>query len=196
LLKDISNRNKFVITMDGTEALKLICTRQSDRAYSDRKVEKEMLERILEAGRMSPSACNSQPWKFIVVDEPGRLKEVADASSASNLGFNKFTGQVPLFIVLVREKSKTIARVGGTIKDRDYSLIDTGIAAGYICLQAAAEGLGSCMLGWFDEKKVKKALDIPASKRAELVIAIGYPEGSLREKRRKPLSEVISFNGY
>jgi len=182
--------------IDGTDALNLISRRQSDRSYSERKVEKEKLERILEAGRLSPSACNSQPWRFIVVDDPNLLRQVADASSAQKLGFNKFTGQVGVFIVMVREKSKPIARVGAAIKDKDYSLIDTGIAAGYICLQAAAEGLGSCMLGWFDEKKVKKALGIPTGKRAELIITLGYPEGPYREKRRKPTEEVVSYNRY
>lgn len=182
--------------MDGSDALKLICTRQSDRSYSDRLVEKEKIERILEAGRMSPSACNSQPWKFIVVDDPPLLREIAAASSAKTLGFNKFTGEAPLFIVVVREKSKPVARIGGAIKDKDYSLIDTGIAAGNICLQAAAEGLGSCMLGWFDEPRVRKALSIPGGRRAELIITLGYPAGEHREKRRKPASEVVSYNRY
>jgi len=182
--------------MDGSDALKLITQRQSDRAYSDRRVEKEKIDRIMEAGRLSPSACNSQPWKFIVVDDPLLVSEMADASSAQALGFNKFTSQVPVFIVLVREKSKPVARIGGAIKDKDYSLIDTGIAAGYICLQAAAEGLGSCMLGWFDEKKVKKVLGIPRGRRAELLITIGYPAGPNREKRRKEPGEVISYNRY
>lgn len=173
-----------------------ISLRQSDRGYSDKPVEKEKLERILEAGRLAPSACNSQPWKFIVVDDPALRKDIAKASSAKALGFNKFTDQAQIFIVIVREKSKPVAQIGKTIKDRDYSLIDIGIAAENICLQAAAEELGSCMLGWFNEKRVKKLLKVPAEKRAELIITLGYPSKPHRKKQRKDPGEVISYNQY
>lgn len=180
----------------GEEMLAHIKSRQSDRAYLKKKVEKEKIERILEAGRMAPSACNSQPWKFIVVDNPELLPAVSSASSAKGLGFNKFTDQVPVFIVIVREKSKPIAQVGGAIKDKDYSLIDVGIAAENICLQAAAEGLGTCMLGWFNEKEIKKLLKIPLNKRAELVITLGYPSKPHRNKSRKSFDDVVSYNSY
>ena len=182
--------------INGEEMLSHIKMRQSDRGYEERSVEKEKLDRILEAGRMSPSACNSQPWKFIVVDDHDLRREIADAASAKALGFNKFTGEVPVFIIIIREKPKPIARIGGTIKDRDYSLIDVGIAAENICLQAAAEGLGSCMLGWFNEKMVKELLKVPSDKRAELIITIGYPSKPSREKKRKSPGEVVSFNKY
>lgn len=182
--------------ISGEMMLEHIRRRQSDRAYQDRDVEKEKIDRILEAGRLAPSACNSQPWKFIVVNDPGLKKEISKATSAKELGFNRFTDQAPVFIVIVREKPKIISRVGGTIKDKDYSLIDIGIASENICLQAAAEELGTCMLGWFDEKKVKKVLGIPASKRAELVITLGYPAKPQRSKKRKEPAEVFSFNKY
>lgn len=181
---------------NGEEMLAHINCRQSDRAYLDKKVEKDKLDRILEAGRLAPSACNSQPWKFIVVDDPELLKKVSSAASAKELGFNRFTDQVPVFIVIVREKSKPIARVGGAIKDKDYSLIDVGIAAENICLQAAAEGLGTCMLGWFNEKEIKKILNIPSNRRAELVITLGYPAKASRKKSRKAFDDVVSFNSY
>jgi nitroreductase len=182
--------------MNGEETLKLICQRQSDRAYSDSPVEKEKLDRIIEAARMSPSACNAQPWKFIVVNEPGLRSEVAEAASSKVLGMNGFTQQAPILIVVVRERPNLVTGVGGKIKHKDYSLIDTGIAAENICLQAAAEGLGSCMLGWFDEARVKKLLSIPGRVRAELIITIGYPAKPYRQKRRRDLSEVVSYNKY
>ncbi len=186
----------MTMNISGKEILKLIGRRQSDRAYLDRDVEEEKLNRILEAGRLAPSACNSQPWKFIVVNDPATREEISKASSAKELGFNKFTSQVPVFIVIVREKPKIISQVGGSIKNKDYSVIDIGIASENICLQAAAEGLGTCMLGWFDEKRVKKVLGIPDNKRAELVITLGYPAKPHRAKKRKDPGEVISFNKY
>jgi nitroreductase len=182
--------------MNGKEMLELIKRRQSDRSYRNDVVEKEKLERIIEAGRMAPSACNAQPWRFIIVDDAELLEKLAEAASAKLLGMNSFVRQAPLQIVVVREKANMSSRIGATVKDKDYSLIDIGIASENICLQAAAEGLGSCMIGWFDEKMVRKILHIPASKRVELIITIGYPSKEHREKRRKPSEEVISINKY
>lgn len=182
--------------MTGEEFLGIIRNRQSDRKYSPRAVEKDKLERIINAGRMAPSACNAQPWKFIVVDDKALLTELADAASAKLLGMNGFVGQAPVQIVIVRENPNFSSRIGGQIKNKDYSLIDIGIACQNICLQAEAEGLGSCMIGWFDEKRVRKLLNIPRSKRVELIITIGYSLSEKREKRRKPPEETVSFNRY
>jgi nitroreductase len=180
----------------GKEMLKLIRNRQSDRSYSNKAVEKEKLERIIEAGRMAPSACNAQPWKFIVVDDPVLLNQLAEAASAKLLGMNSFVGQAPVQIIIVREKANMSSRIGKTVKNKDYSLIDIGIASANICLQSTAEGMGSCIIGWFDEKMVRKILHIPASKRVELIITIGYAAKEIREKRRKLPEEVSSYNKY
>jgi len=176
--------------------LDLIVSRQSDRKYTDRPVEDTKLDRIIEAGRMAPSACNSQPWKFIVVTEPGLLAKIADAASAKILGMNAFVGQAPALIVIVRENANFSSKIGGTIKQKDYSHIDIGIAAENICLQAEAEGLGSCMIGWFDESMVRKILGIPPSKRVEIIITLGYPAGEKRTKKRKPREITVSYNKY
>jgi nitroreductase len=180
----------------GKEILELIISRQSDRKYSDQKLEKEKLDRIVEAGRMAPSACNAQPWKFIVVDDPELVKKVAEAASAKLIGMNSFVGKAPVIIVIVREKPNFSSKVGATIKNKDYSLIDIGIATENICLQAEAEGIGSCIIGWFDEKELRNILSIPRSKRVELLITLGYSMSDKREKRRKPSDEVVSYNKY
>ena len=182
--------------MDGKKMLEIILSRQSDRKYSDRIVEREKLERVLEAGRMAPSACNAQPWRFIVVTEPALLKKMAVAAHAKLLNMNRFVDQAPIVIVVVREKPNITSKIGGTVKDKDYSLIDIGIASENICLQSRAEGLGSCMIGWFDEPEVRKILGIPAKKRVELLITIGYPLSEQRKKVRKPVEEVVSYNRY
>jgi nitroreductase len=82
------------------------------------------------------------------------------------------------------------------VRDKKFILMDVGIAAEHFCLQAAEEGLGTCMIGWFNEKKVKEMLNIPKSKRAMLIISLGYPEGKHREKMRKPMDEIVSYNRY
>ena len=180
----------------GPEILELILSRQSDRKYSDKPVEKEKLERILEAGRMSPSACNGQPWKFIVVDDAALLSQVSEAASARLIGMNTFVAQAPVHIIIVRENPNFSSKVGATIKRKDYSLIDIGIACENICLQARAEGIGSCIIGWFDEGMIRKILGIPRSKRVELIITLGYSLSDHREKKRKPVETVISYNKY
>ena len=182
--------------VDGKKILELIISRQSDRKYSDKPVEMEKLGRILEAGRMAPSACNSQPWKFIVVTEPKLVEAIAEAASAKLIGMNTFVTQAQVIIVIVRENPNMSSKVGATIKNKDYSLIDIGIASENICLQAKAEGIGSCIIGWFDEKMLRKILTIPRSKRIELIITLGYSLSEQREKKRKPAEVTISYNKY
>jgi nitroreductase len=177
--------------------LQLTKERQSDRAFDiNRPVEKEKIERIIEAARLAPSACNSQPWHFIVVDHPELKDKVADATSARALGMNHFTKQAPVHILLVEEKVNFSSGVGSLIKQKDYAQMDLGIAAAHIALAAQAEGLGSCILGWFNEPKMRELLNIPKSKRIWLNICIGYSTQPLREKKRKPLQEVVSYNEY
>ncbi|MRR20819.1 nitroreductase [bacterium] len=182
--------------IDAGGMLGLLKSRQSERKYLDRPVEREKIERITEAGRLSPSACNGQPWRFIVVDEPGLREAVASATESEILRMNTFVHQAPVLIVIVREKSNFNSRAGDLIKKRDYSLIDIGIAAASIVYQAMAEGLGTCIIGWFDENKIRGLLGIPKSRKVELVISVGYTENHQRQKTRKPPGEVTTFNSY
>jgi nitroreductase len=182
--------------IDGLQMLEVIAGRQSDRKYDTRPIEKEKLERIIEAARLSPSANNAQPWKFIAVTDSDLIKKIAEAASGGLPGMNSFVSQAPVQIIVVREKADLLTRAGSVVKRRDYSLIDIGIASENICLQAEAEGLGSCIIGWFDEKTVKKYLGIPPSKRVELIITLGYSLGNQREKKRKPPEATVSYNRY
>ncbi len=182
--------------IDGKMMLQLVLKRQSDRKYSDKPVEDDKIRRIITAARMSPSACNAQPWKFITVTDKNLIQKLAEAASAGTIGMNKFVNQAPLLLVIVREKANLTSKIGSTIKNKDYSRIDIGIAACTICLQASSEGLGSCMIGWFNEKSVRSILSIPASKRVELLITIGYSLSETREKKRKPADVTTSCNRY
>jgi len=174
----------------------LVNSRQSNRAYSNKEVEKEKIIACIEAARMSPSACNSQAWKFIVVDNPEIKKKLAQTTSNRLLPLNHFTNQAPIHIVLVNQGSNFTATLGNKIKNRNFSLIDIGIAAEHFCLQAAELELGTCMIGWFNEKKVKELLQIPEKKRPELIITIGYPSDKQRVKKRKKIEKIMSYNKY
>jgi len=175
--------------------LELAGRRQSDRGYMDKPLEHEVIERCLEAGRLAPSACNSQPWFFVVVDEPQLRSQVAD--KLHDMVMNKFVVTAPVLVAVVAETPGLIPRLAGSLKGKPYYLIDIGMAVENICLQAAAEGVGSCVLGWFDEQGVKKLLGIPKEKRVPLVITLGYPDKQeTREKVRKPPAKTWSYNGY
>ncbi len=176
--------------------LELVLRRQSDRKYSNKPVEDEQLERIITAGRMSPSACNAQPWKFIAVTDPKLIEEIGNASTERLTGMNSFVNQASALLVIVREKPNLSSRIGGKMKKKDYSHYDIGIAAGTMCLQATAEGLGSCIVGWFNGDAIRKILSIPASRRIELLITLGHSSGEYRNKKRKPSDSTVSFNKY
>ena len=171
----------------------LIQKRQSDRKYESRPVSREMVMKCLEAARLAPSACNSQPWKFVVVDDVALLPQMGAA--AAGMGVNGVAREVPVIVAVVLEKMNLTARIGSVIKDKEYSLLDVGIAVEHFCLQAAELGLGTCIMGWFDEKKVKKLLGIKG-KRVPLLISLGYPAGETRKKARKSLEEMSSWNQY
>lgn len=168
--------------------------RQSDRKYLKRKVEHEKIIQCLETARLSPSANNSQPWKFIVVNEPELLIQISDC--ANNLGLNKFAHQAPVIIAVVAEPQNLLSSLGSVLKDKPYYLMDIGMSVNQFCLQATDLGLGTCIIGWFDEKKVKKVLTIPRDKRVPLIITLGYPSAETRLKKRKPFEEVVNFNRY
>ncbi len=181
--------------MDFAELIKV---RQSVRSYSDKAVEKEKIEKCLEAVRLAPSASNSQPWKYIVVDEENLKNKVAKATFDKVVKFNRFAVQSPVIIVIVIEKPKMITQIGGEIKRREFPLIDIGISAEHFCLQAAELGLGTCMLGWFNQKRIKDLLKIPKKKTLGLLITLGYPSDDyvLRKKIRKEKLEIIGINKY
>lgn len=175
------------------EFLELVNKRQSDRKYKDTPLDRSLVMKCLEAARMAPSACNSQPWKFVVVDDKALLEEMSAA--AAGMGMNKFANQCPVIVAVVLEKMNLTARIGSVIKDKEYSLLDVGISVEHFCLQAAELGLGTCILGWFDEKKVKKLLGI-GNRRVPLLITLGYPDGESRKKIRKEMDDICSWNKY
>ncbi len=176
----------------------LLALRQSVRQYQPRPVEPEKARLLAEAVRLSPSACNIQPVRLILVDEPVLREQVALATRGPGGTLNTFVPQAPLLAVLAPEKPPLLNRAAEMILRREFTLIDLGVAAAHLCLQAAELGLGTCMLGWFDEGRIRKLLAVPRSVRVGLVIAVGYPpEGyPARPKSRKPAAEICRRNGY
>ena len=162
--------------------------RYSCRSYdSERAVEAEKIQAIVEAGRLAPSACNGQPYHFTVCR--GETAK-AVAAATQGMGMNKFASQAPVCIVISEKPYVKSAALGAKVKGNDYRSIDIGIATAYITAEATAQGLGTCILGWLDDKKIREicGLDQPV----RLVITLGYPADSLRPKKRKDLTELVT----
>ena len=166
-------------------------TRQSCRSYDPEKdVEKEKLDAILQAARLAPSACNGQPYK-ITVCKGNTAKAVAAA--CAGMGLNKFAPQAPVQLVISEMPYVKSAALGAKLKKNDYRSIDIGILAAYITAEAAAQGLGSCILGWLDDGTIREICDLQYPVR--LVITLGYATESdkLRPKKRKDLDELVAY---
>ena len=165
-------------------------TRQSCRSYDPREVEKKKLDAILESARLSPSACNGQPYHITVCS--GESKKLV-AKAVQGMGMNKFASDAPILLVISEKPYVKSAALGAKLKGNDYRSIDIGILSAYITAEATAQGLDTCILGWLDDQKIREICDLDGAVR--LVITLGYAkEGDpLRKKTRKSLEELISF---
>ena len=166
-------------------------TRQSCRSYdTERAVEEEKLSAILESARLSPSACNGQPY-MITVCKGEAAKKVAKATQG--MGMNKFATDAPIMLVISEMPYVASAALGAKVKKNDYRSIDIGIVSAYITAEATAQGLGTCILGWLDDGEIREICSLEGTVR--LVITLGYAkEGDkLREKKRKDMDSLVKF---
>lgn len=167
--------------------------RQSCRKYdATRMVEAEKLERILEVARLSPSACNGQPYQITVCTGEA-AKKVAKATQG--MGMNQFASDAPVLLVLSEMPYVKTAALGAKLKKNDYRSIDIGILAAYITAEATAQGLGTCILGWLEDAKIRELCGLDGAVR--LVITLGYAsaEDKLRPKKRKDITELVKTVG-
>ena len=174
--------------------LEIAKARQSCRSYEEgRPVEPEKLQRVLEAARLSPSACNGQPY-LLTVCTGEKAKEVALLTRGMG-GMNKFAVQAPVCIVVSEGAYVKSAALGAKVKGNDYRSIDIGIMTAYLTAEATAQGLSTCILGWFDDEKIRAACGTNSATR--LVITLGYAkeDDKLRTKKRKELGELVRFLG-
>jgi len=176
------------------EFIELARTRYSVRQYRADPVPRTMVEKCIEAARLAPSACNSQPWYFLVSDIPERTKEITGIAFSGPYSMNSFASQAPVIITVITKRSGYAARMGGFFRGVQFSLIDIGIACEHLSLQATEMGLGTCWYGWFNEKGVRKIMDIPRDQKVDLLISLGFPAktGFPPKKRKKP-EEIFRF---
>ena len=173
------------------EFFDLIWRRRSCRAYdAAREIEPERLTRVLEAARLAPSACNGQPY-LVTVCKGETAREVALATRG--VGLNRFAVNAPILLVISERPYVATAALGARLKGNAYRSMDIGIVAAYLSLAATEVGLESCILGWFDEKKVRELSGADGTVR--LVITLGYPgeDDKILQKKRKTLDELVRY---
>jgi nitroreductase len=172
--------------------LELARQRQSCRQFADKPVEREKLAQCVEAARLTPSACNSQPWSFVVVDSPNLVAEVAQTTM--QLGINEYIAKAKAFFVVVEEYAALMPKIAKLIDSQYFAKGDLGAATLALTLEAQSLGLGTCILGLFDRPKLRELLTIPQDKGIFIVVAVGYPSSDhLRDKQRKPIEEIVRY---
>ncbi|MDR2807582.1 MAG: nitroreductase family protein [Spirochaetaceae bacterium] len=175
-----------------SDFLDLCKQRQSCRGFSERPVEHDKLVQCVEAGRLTHSGCNAQPWSFVVVETPELAGQVAQCGQ--QLKQNSWLGTAKAFIIVLEEHAVLSPIISCFLDSQYYAKGDLGAAAAYICLEAAAQGLGSCIIGLYDRKKICELLNIPAEKQFGAVIALGYASNdAIRSKKRKAFEDIVRF---
>ncbi len=172
----------------------LVKKRASVRKYLDKSISRKALLECLEAARLAPSACNAQPWKFIIIDNKDAIKSLSKNICHTVFSFNKFIAEAAALVIVISDKQGFLRKAAGKLKGTDYYLIDIGIACQHLTLQAEELGIGSCWIGWFDEKKLKQTLNLSKRSKIDIVICLGYSDSQpAKPKSRKPLNQVASF---
>lgn len=158
-----------------------IVARRSVREYAPRPVEEEKLARVLEAGRLAPTARNQQEWRILLVTDPPLLERLIDEASPHQ----PFLKQAPLLLAACALHPAYVMRCG-----HPAYLIDLAIVLDHISLQAVREGLGTCWIGSFDEEKAKAVLRVPDAVRIVELMSLGYPSRLPAARERRPISEL------
>lgn len=175
------------------EFFSMLLKRESCRDYDNTKqVSKEDLDSLLKAGCLAPSACNSQPWKFVAA-QGETAKAVQPLLCRGSI--NSWTVGVGTFIVICEIKAKL--REGVDVESQHFAQLDLGIATGFLSLAATSMGLSTCIMGCFKEPELKKLLNIPEEAKIRLVMAVGYAKTSnTRKKIRKEFDSSVGHNKF
>ncbi|MCR4421275.1 MAG: NAD(P)H nitroreductase [Spirochaetales bacterium] len=179
------------------EVFELFKKRFSCRNFlKDKVIERDKILRCLEAARLAPSASNSQPWKYIVIDDPILKNEVVEYLTIGKIRFNQFAKDASAIIVVTEEPKNIELSIGQVALGRNFANFDIGCSVMQFCLAATDIGLATCILGIFDEKKIKKLLKIPFNRKIIVLIALGFTDQMPKEKKRKEIEKIYSYNIY
>lgn len=173
----------------------LVQGRKSIRRFSDRPVERRVLETCLEAARVAPSAENKQSWRFLVVDDPEIRKRFCAEVFSGIYKVTNFASKAPVLILILAKLDMIAHRLGRQVQNIHFHYIETGIAGEHLVLQAEELRLGSCWIGWFNVRKARKFFKIPAKYKINSLLALGYYDKKpSRERKRRSLDEIVWYN--
>jgi nitroreductase len=173
----------------------LITERKSVRNYLDKRISREHVQTCIEAARRAPSAHNIQPWRFIVIDDEEVKKSLCAEACSGIYKNSKFIESAPVLVLLLAKLDLIVNRIARAIQGTNYYLLDVGIAGEHLVLQAQELGIGTCWIGWFNAKKIRKYLRLPQTYRVVSIISMGYPaDGATRDKDDLPMDEILFFN--
>ncbi|MFC1581922.1 nitroreductase family protein [Planctomycetota bacterium] len=180
-----------------TAFLELARRRRSVRGYLDKPVEAEVLDYIFEAARIAPSACNKQPWRFVVVTDAGKRAAICEKGMGAPVS-NPWAGTAPVIIALCVGYSPVVHTAGKLLKGVDYRLLDAGIAGEHLCLAAAEQGLGTCWIGWFKPRIIRRILNIPRTAKPVSLITLGYPAEEIEkdDKKRLEIDQIRFYEAF
>lgn len=175
----------------------IVRSRRSIRRFLPRPVEREKITACLEAARLAPSSHNSQPWRFVVVDEPGLKEKLCREAFSGIYKMSQFAAQAPAIIAVMAVKEVVAHRLGRRIQRVSFHLIDIGIAGEHLVLQAEELGLATCWMGWFNSRRARRVLKPPRKFKIVALLPIGYAASRPpRETVRKPLAEIAWWNRF
>ena len=181
------------------ELEQVILTRRSVRQYEEKPVEREKINLCLEAARLAPSACNSQPWEFIVIDDPQIKAAFAKEAFSGVYSMSQWAAKAPVLVAAISDKGNFTSRVGNFFRRTEFYLVDHGIACEHFVLRAWDLNLGTCWIGWLNSTKAEKFFHLPKGKKIEHLIAVGYPAPQAQQEAphpRKAFEQIVSYNKY
>jgi len=175
----------------------LVQFRRSTRRYQNKPIDREKILQCIEAARVAPSAENVQPWRFIILDDPAIIKEFSTHAFSGIYSPTRFAVKAPVIIVILAKLDILANRIGKQIQGIHFYLLDIGIAGEHLVLQAQELGIGTCWIGWFNIRGVRKFLKIPRNHKIVSLISMGYPDNyQPKPKKRFQLEEIAWFNGF
>lgn len=181
------------------ELEEIIRTRHSVRKFADKPVSRDIINACLEAARLAPSACNSQPWHYIVIDDPKVKEDFCKVAFSGIYNMTQWAAKAPVLIAAVSDRGNFTSRIGNFFRRTEFYLVDQGISGEHLVLRAYDLGLGACWIGWLDSNKAEKFFKLPKGKKIEHLIALGYPAPEAAQANihpRKAFEEIVSYNQY